>query len=249
MKTSLSVTPSWVRIIRWFLAVVYLVYGGIKLAGGQFYHGAFSLDSRTLDGPSFVWAFYGWSTPYSLFAGMGEFVPAVLLLFSRTATLGAAMLFPVALNITVMTFAFHFPPVKYASLFYTILLGALLAHDLPRLWPAFVPPVAPVNARLSRVARVVLAVVGIPVVVVAAAAIAESLSPTPELAVKELLVARGIAGDSVHLVRSRYTGQLFGREGFVEYRTRDSTRVFRAAVRKPIAFVAWRVDSVSEVAR
>ena len=243
---SVAVTPKWVRLLRWFLAIVFLAYGGVKLAGGQFYHGDFVIDSKTVDGTFFVWAFFGWSKPYSIFAGLGEFVPAILLLFPRTATLGAAMLFSVSLNITVMTFAFGFPSVKFFSLTYTILLGVLLAHDLPRLLPAFLPAVPPRQEPFGRFGRVMLSITGGVLLLIVAAALSESLTPPPDAAVRSRVVAMGVPEDSLHFVRSRYTGQLFGRAGEIEYRTLDSTRTFIAKVRRPHSFRPWRVESIEE---
>jgi hypothetical protein len=240
--------PPIIRVIRWFLAMVYLIYGAVKLAGGQFHHGDFTIDSRTVDGPFFVWAFFGWAKPYWIFAGLGELVPAILLLFRRTATVGALMLFPVALNITVMTFAFQFPAVKYASLGYTALLGVLIAHDLPRLWPVLVPDPPPPVTPFSRIGKAVLGVVGLPVALLAVTVLAESLSMGPERVVRDSLVARGIPADSLALRRSRYAGQIFGRSGFVEYQTLDSSRRWRAEIGRPISFVAWRVSRIDSVA-
>lgn len=238
--------PPWIRLIRWFLAVVYIVYGGVKLAGGQFWHGDFAIDSRTIDGPFFAWAFFGWSRPYALFAGFGELIPGLLLLFNRTALIGALMLFPVGLNITVLTFAFGFPSVKYASLLYTILAGVLIAWDLPRLWPAVWPKEAPPVVPFSKVGRVLVVVLGLPFLFLATTVLTESLSTGPEKAMLERLVAQGIPRDSLELVRSRYQGQIFNRSGFVEYRTLDASRRFRAEVGRPISYVAWRIGRIEE---
>ena len=60
-------------------------------------------------GPSFVWSFYGYSPFYGRLIGVFELVPAVLLLFRRTATVGAAALFAVSLNLTARTSPSTFP--------------------------------------------------------------------------------------------------------------------------------------------
>lgn len=238
--------PPWIRIIRWFLAAVYIVYGVTKLLGGQFHHGPFTIDSATVDGTFFVWAFFGWKMPYSIFIGLGELVPGILLLFNRTATIGALLLLPVVVNITVLTFAFGFPSVKYVSLGYAVLVAVLIGWDLPRLRAALWPAQAPRAVPFSRRGRLALFVLGLPAVFLFTTMLAESLSPGPEPAVLERLVARGVPGDSLVLVRSRYTGQLFGRGGTVEFRTLDSSRVFRAEIGRPIALVAWRVLAIEE---
>ncbi|MGH7468637.1 MAG: MauE/DoxX family redox-associated membrane protein, partial [Longimicrobiales bacterium] len=119
--------------IRFFLAVVFIVYGLTKLLGGQFNYGDWTLDKKTVDGTSLVWAFYGYSPVYARFLGLTELIPAILLLIPRTATVGALMLFMVTLNVTVLDFAFGFPSVKYFALLYTLLLGMLLWSDRAKL--------------------------------------------------------------------------------------------------------------------
>lgn len=123
--------------IRYGLSAVFATYGGVKLLGGQFDYGDWSMDKQSADGTSLVWAFYGYSPVYGRVTGLFEFVPAVLLLSRRTSTLGAAALFAVSLNITLMDFAFGFPSVKYFALGYTALLGVLLFEDRQRLLDAF----------------------------------------------------------------------------------------------------------------
>lgn len=119
--------------IRIFLAAVFVMYGSIKLLGGQYYYGDWTMTKQSADGAGMVWAFYGYSQVYGRFTGLFEFVPALMLLHPRTATLGASALFAVGLNITVMDFAFNFPVVKYFILGYTLLALVLVLHDRDRL--------------------------------------------------------------------------------------------------------------------
>jgi hypothetical protein len=126
--------------IRLFLAVVFIGYGGLKLLGYQYYYGDWVMDKHTVSGTSLVWAFYGYSPVYGRFTGLFELIPAVLLLSSRTATLGASALFAVSLNITVMDFAFDYPTVKYLVLCYTLLCLVLMVHDRKRLLLLVRPP-------------------------------------------------------------------------------------------------------------
>ena len=60
-------------------------------------------------------------------------LPAILLLIPRTATIGAAALFAVSLNITLRGFGYGYPAVKYFALSYTVLLGVLLWADRHKL--------------------------------------------------------------------------------------------------------------------
>jgi hypothetical protein len=94
---------------RLFVAGVFLVYGLIKLAGEQFVPGEFQFDSRSDSMVTLVWHFYGYSPVYHRFVGLAEVAPAVLLLWPRTAALGALVALPVAANIAVMDWCFGFP--------------------------------------------------------------------------------------------------------------------------------------------
>ena len=87
----------------------------MKVLGGQYNYGDWVSDKKTVDGTSLVWAFYGYPR-CGRFTGLVELVPAIFLLIPRTATIGAAALFAVALNVTAMDFGFHYPAVKYFAL-------------------------------------------------------------------------------------------------------------------------------------
>ncbi|WP_314174824.1 hypothetical protein [Streptomyces winkii] len=129
--------PRLTTAIRLVLFAVFAGYGTIKLLGGQYDYGDWTISSHTADGTSVVWAFYGYSQIYGRFTGLYELLPALLLLSRRTATLGALGLFAVSLNITVMDFAYGYPAVKYFSLAYTLLALFLLVQDRDRLLTAF----------------------------------------------------------------------------------------------------------------
>lgn len=120
-------------LIRFFLAITFLFYGLVKVAGGQFKYDDFVLDSQTTDGPTMVWCFYGYSPVYGRLIGLAEMLPALLLLIPRTRTLGALLLLPIAANIAVMDFCFRFPEVKYFALLLTALDLCLLAADWRKL--------------------------------------------------------------------------------------------------------------------
>ncbi|RZQ60050.1 hypothetical protein [Amycolatopsis suaedae] len=138
-------------VVRFLVAAVFLAYGGLKIAGGQYFYGDWVIDKKTVPGPGLVWAFYGYSPFYGVATGFFEFVPAVLLLFRRTATLGALALFAVSLNVTLMDFAFGFPvPATALVTTCTVLCGLLLWHDRQRLLAAFWRPVSPARSRKPR---------------------------------------------------------------------------------------------------
>lgn len=127
-----------IRLARYLVAAVFIAYGSLKLFGGQYFYGDWTLSKSTVDGPPLVWAFYGYSPVYGRVTGLFELLPALLLVFRRTSLLGALGLFAVGANITVLDFAYGFPlPASLLVLTCTVLCGVILASELPRLRPVF----------------------------------------------------------------------------------------------------------------
>ena len=56
-------------VIRVFIGQVFLTYGLVKVLGGQYDYGPWVMDKATVDGPSLVWAFYGYSPVYGRATG------------------------------------------------------------------------------------------------------------------------------------------------------------------------------------
>ncbi|WNV85885.1 hypothetical protein [Umezawaea sp. Da 62-37] len=126
--------------LRLLLSAIFLVYGSVKLLGGQYYYGDWTISKSTADGTSLVWAFYGYSPFYGRMTGLFEFIPAAMLLFRRTTFAGAAALFAVGLNITLMDFGFDYPLVKYLAAVYTAVLAFLVVQDRAKLTALFRDP-------------------------------------------------------------------------------------------------------------
>jgi uncharacterized membrane protein YphA (DoxX/SURF4 family) len=126
-----------VLAVRTLLALIFIAYGTLKLAGGQYNYGAYSITDRTPLGPGTVWAFYGSSPVYGRVTGLFELVPALLLLHPRLFTLGALGLFAVELNITIMDWCFNYPSVKYMVTAYTLLTAFVIWSDRGRVLNAF----------------------------------------------------------------------------------------------------------------
>ena len=132
-----------VRVIRWVVAVVVaavMIAYGLKKLGvlgqPQFVYDWQEVTFRRADPYPFtmIWHFYGYSRAYGSFIALCEIVPAILLLVPRTTTVGAAGIFVVMLNVTVMDWAFGVP--RPATLLATGLLlgcGFLLWTDRQRL--------------------------------------------------------------------------------------------------------------------
>jgi hypothetical protein len=72
---------------------------------------------------------------YYEFIGWAQLVAAVLLIFPRTAHLGALMFFPIILNIAVLTNAVGFQGTRLLTIFMTLAAAYLVAWDYDRLKP------------------------------------------------------------------------------------------------------------------
>jgi uncharacterized membrane protein YphA (DoxX/SURF4 family) len=145
-----SVLPSWrarrrreherlhrfLRIVvRYTLGLVMLGYGVGKLVGGQFPPPGAGRLLQTYGDSSpmgLLWTFMGASPAYVVFAGAGETLGALLVLFRRTTTLGALVLVAVLTNVVMLNFCYDVP-VKINSTHYLAMSLFLLLPDLRRL--------------------------------------------------------------------------------------------------------------------
>jgi hypothetical protein len=185
-------------------------------------------------------------------------VPGLLLLFPRTAFVGAAALLPVSLNITVMDFAYGFPAVKYLAALYTVLLLLLVWVEREKIWMLFRPlprvqaalaaaqavqlPAPP--APLSRGTQRVIAVASTLFILWVANMVVETSTDGPEP--RAIRVASEGRPAPLVLARSRMEGQSgIGRVATVDLRSAEDPRVTtRVYLTRPVGFVPWRVDSV-----
>ena len=254
------------HVIRVFLAITFATYGLVKVLGGQYNYGDWVIDKKTVDGTSLVWAFYGYSPMYGRFTGLFELVPAILLLIPRTATIGAAALFAVALNVTAMDFGFHYPAVKYFALGYTVLLAVLLWADREKLSllllsreqariVAASPPTLSAEASeplFSPVMRRVLLTAAGLFVIGAANVAALSISKGPEPVARRVVEGRMRPNERLELLRSRQTG-LIGVDwtATVDYAVigAQSTDTLTVHARKITALFPWRVTAITSTRR
>ena len=254
------------HVIRVCLAITFATYGLVKVLGGQYNYGDWVIDKKTVDGTSLVWAFYGYSPMYGRFTGLFELVPAILLLIPRTATIGAAALFAVALNVTAMDFGFHYPAVKYFALGYTVLLAVLLWADREKLSLLLLsreqarviaasPPRLPTEASQPLfspvVRRVLLAAAGV-FAIGAANVAALSISKGPEPVARRAIEAQVRPNERLELLRSRQTG-LIGVDwtATVDYAVigAQSTDTITVHARKITALLPWRVTAITSTRR
>ena len=268
-RTTVTRSTHWaatLHVIRVFLAITFATYGLVKVLGGQYNYGDWVIDKKTVDGTSLVWAFYGYSPMYGRFTGLFELVPAILLLIPRTATIGAAALFAVALNVTVMDFGFHYPAVKYFALGYTVLLAVLLWADREKLSllllsreqarvVAASPPTLSAEASqplFSPVMRRVLLTAAGLFVIGAANVAALSISKGPEPVARRAVEGRMQPNERLELLRSRQTG-LIGVDwtATVDYAVigAQSTDTITVHARKITALFPWRVTAVTSTRR
>ncbi len=126
--------------LRFSLAATLLGYGFSKIFDVQFSPpGMTTLNERYGDSSpmALLWTFMGYSVPYTVASGVAEFVPGILLLFRRTATLGALIACAVFVNVVALNFCYDVPVKLYSS---TLLLLSLflLGPDIGRLWGVFI---------------------------------------------------------------------------------------------------------------
>lgn len=113
---------------RYFLAVMMLAYGSIKVFGYQM---AFPTPSNlvTMMGDywpqKLAWNFMGYSKAYQMFSGWGEVIGGLLLFWRRTTLLGTLILIPVLAIVFMMNLCFDIH-VKTDAFLYLLLAFFLL---------------------------------------------------------------------------------------------------------------------------
>lgn len=125
--------------VRHYLALILLVYGFNKVFKYQFYYPEPNiLYSKVMDLPidMLYWTTMGKSYFYSLFGGLIEVVPALLLLFRKTYVLGALLAFLVLLNVVAINIGFDIT-VKAFSIFLLLLSLYLLFPYLKTIYQFF----------------------------------------------------------------------------------------------------------------
>lgn len=126
--------------IRYYLAIIMLVYGFAKVFKLQF---PFPFLNRLLEpyGESspmgLLWTFMGYSFTYNVFAGLGELIGGFLLFFRRTTMLGSLILVGVMSHVVVLNFSYDVP-VKLFSSHLLLMSIFLLAPDAKRLVDFFI---------------------------------------------------------------------------------------------------------------
>ncbi|WP_057940140.1 hypothetical protein [Algoriphagus resistens] len=119
---------SWSLIYaRYYVGLVLISYGVAKFMIGQFPSpGIYTLEQTFGDSSpmGLAWRFFGYSDTYKIFMGLSEITAGSLLLFRRTAVLGALISIAVTTNIVLVNFSFDVPVKLMSShlLFFSILI-------------------------------------------------------------------------------------------------------------------------------
>jgi hypothetical protein len=99
--------PKYLDWLRYLSAWMLLTYGLVKVAALQFH--AADMAQRpvgSLSGYELTWYYYSYSHSYGSILGLVQLTGGILLLFRKTATLGAAMMVPVMMNILMINLFF-----------------------------------------------------------------------------------------------------------------------------------------------
>ena len=147
--------PRYLDWMRYVSAFLLFGYGSSKLAHLQF-HMNLALAQRpviSLSGYELTWYYYGYSRVYACILGVTQVIGATLLLFRKTALLGAITMLPVIVNILLIDI-FILPPdygptVPACIIFISLLM--LLWRDLQSLVQATLTTQVPEPAKSRKV--------------------------------------------------------------------------------------------------
>ncbi len=171
MAASSDPYPKYLDWLRYLSAFLLLLYGSSKLLGRQF-GVAPELALRpvgSLSGHELAWYYYSYSHVYATLLGSIQMAGAALLLFRKTALLGAALLLPVMTNILLINLFFFITwgaTCTSASIFVAML--ALLWRDRRALLGVFWTHQAGEPAELRRRHQTIAAAVVLSVIVLMA---------------------------------------------------------------------------------
>lgn len=126
-------------VIRYYLAVILLNYGFVKIIQNQFPFPLHRLSQPIgdLSPMGLLWTFMGYSPAYNFFTGLMEALGGFLLFFRRTRLLGALLSIAVMTNVVVLNFAYDVP-VKLFSLHLLAMTIVLVLPDARRLINFFI---------------------------------------------------------------------------------------------------------------
>lgn len=131
--------PRYLDWLRYISAFLLMGYGASKLAHMQF-HLNQALAPRpvsSLTGYELTWFYYGYSRTYSILLGLTQVCGGTLLLFRKTALLGALSMLPVIVNILLIDLLILPPdwgPTLPASIIF-VSIALIVRRDARRFVP------------------------------------------------------------------------------------------------------------------
>ena len=138
--------PSYNQLFYWFQVVLrltlfnfMLVYGFAKVVKGQFPDASLTRLLQPLGDFSpmgLAWTYMGYSVAFNLFAGLAEVLGGVLVLFRKTATVGALIIMGVMIHVAMMNFTYDIP-VKIFSVHLVLMALLLFLTDVKRTLNVF----------------------------------------------------------------------------------------------------------------
>jgi hypothetical protein len=165
--------PMYLDWLRYLSAFLLFLYASSKLIGRQFTV-ASDLALRpvgTLNGRQLAWYYYSYSHVYAVLLGLIQLTGAALLLFRKTALLGAALLLPVMTNILMINIFFFITwGATCTSLLILASMLAILWHDRRALLGVFWTHQAGEPVDLRRRHRLIAAAVVLSAIVLMAIA-------------------------------------------------------------------------------
>jgi len=125
--------------LRVTLAFTLLTYGYGKMTHSQFQVHDDTLNAvvKDLDLFRLSWYLFG-HEPFNYFIGISQIISAVLLLYNRTAIIGAMVSFPIFLNILIIDITYVQMPNFYYRLTFYLLFDILICwHYKDKIFAAF----------------------------------------------------------------------------------------------------------------
>ena len=140
-ETASRPRPKWLEWLRIFSSFLILMYAVRKLIGSGQFGLNDSLSNQpigTLSGFQLTWYYYGFSHAYGTILGLTQAIGGILLLFRRSAVLGASVLTPVIFNILLINIFFSIAAgAEVLAAFILISCMLLLWHEKEKLVAVF----------------------------------------------------------------------------------------------------------------
>lgn len=118
-------------IARVIVGLIFGLYGLVKVLPIQLEH-HYQGDIQSMPPDRLFWYFFSYSRVYAICLGLAELTFAILLIWPRTARLGALGMLAMMANITLMDFLFDIGPVKWWALGLSLFCMAFIVYELDR---------------------------------------------------------------------------------------------------------------------